>query len=239
MINRETGKTYKSSPMGGTPRPKVDNLMRTKILPSKTEELVDKLVTAYNSRAMANPSAPLMSKTSSTVEPIDGGNYLTHNVRLETRDGNRLGFIGKDTDFGGVTYSAAHDLGNPDRGVLDVTLNTPMGNVSRGYEQETDYLSYATPRFSQTNGLDIWYNNGFEHPIEMRAGMGASDSMDGNLYADAKLPISQQRSGNFNTPLGDFSYGTFPGNNGYAYADYTPNEQMQYYIKALANLLNR
>ena len=140
MQNRETGKTYKKSPMGGTPSPEVSDLVNRKS--SQVPSTVDKLLTAYNNKAYANPYAPLVSGGSFDYTANDGTPHIDNTYAAWLRNGDRLGFLGKDYSPDGVTYRAGIDnMGSIDRGYYDANINTPIGSVGYGYEGDTVYAN--------------------------------------------------------------------------------------------------
>lgn len=146
MINRETGKTYRQSPMGGTPKPTVSDLVQrtAQKIPSQGQQALEKLMTAYNNRAYANPYAPLLYGGNSTYTTGDGTYHDDTLIQAGLRNGDRLGFVGRDINTNnGLEYRAGLDLGDINRNYYDSEpLKTPIGNFSYGHEGDTDYVSY-------------------------------------------------------------------------------------------------
>ena len=148
MQNRETGKTYKKSPMGGTPKPDVSDLVNRKS--TQVPSAMEKLLTAYNNKAYANPYAPLVSGGSSSYETVDGTPHVDETYAAWLRNGNRIGYLGRDFSPNAVTYSAGIDnVGDPYRGVYDTEINTPLGALGYGYDGDTVGATF-TPN-EQTN----------------------------------------------------------------------------------------
>ena len=222
-----------------TPASKVDAVHReVRAITPKAEELMNKLITAYNNRAFGNTSAPLLTKTD-----LDTGDFKQKGVNVVSHGsqdlGGRLGFANKSfTPNTGVAYNVGLDNGNPNRGTLDVSLNTPNALFGGGFEGETNWISVGQPNGDTRLGAYYWGEN-FENPIEASAGIGASDLGGKEIYADLNAPfINSDTYNSFNTPVGYLEYGASgatPANNGYAYAGFTPNQ----YIQALMTLLNR
>ena len=248
MQNRETGKTYPKSPMGGTPKANVKDTVYNKgkqYVPTEKEErqreAVDKLITAYNSKAYANPNAPLMEsyETTTDFEPISHGEGVNLMKRGAENLGDRLAFANKWTDKYGSEYNIGTDFGNLYRGVGEVGVTTPAGRFARGFEDDTDYLSYANKPGLNDIGFDAYYNSGYmDTPIDVSAHYGRDDDGSNSLYAFAKAPVDQNYYNQMDTPLGFLAYGSNARddlNNGSVYASFTPND----YIQALTNLLYR
>ena len=210
----------------------------TREIPSKHEEMVDRLVTAYNNRAFANPSAPLLSKIDFKSDDYnEKGMNLMKNGAGDLS--GRLAFAKKSQRAGNpVEYDVGVDNGNPNRGVLDLLAKTPLGSFNGGFEDETNYASYSKPNGEY--GMEAYYMNDYmSNPLEASAGIGTSDLGGQDIYANVNAPfISADAYKSYDTPLGNVTLGANPAtadNNGFAYADYTPNQ----YIQALINLMNR
>lgn len=208
------------------------NALQTETIPvkSRAEEALDKLITAYNNRAFANPSAPLVGNINS-----DNGDVRQRGYNLMSRNNGRLGMVSRTDTPTGTAYHAAIDNGNENRGTLDATLNTPYGRFGGGYEQDTNYVYAESP--NEERGFNLWYGNDNIDPIEVNGGIGTSDVTGGDMfYVDSNYPFTQDRYKSFNTPLGDLSLFTSaksPFNDGYGSIDFTPNQ----YAQALINLL--
>ena len=244
MINRETGKTRQSSPMGGTPRAQKNDLVNrsSKPLQTKTEELVDKLVTAYNSRAMANPSAPLVSNHRSPEDST---------MAAWSNGGDRLGFASRTAipdeklpDMRWMTRYGAGIDNLPLDGNRDNEVNTPLGTLDYGHEGDTAYAGF-TPNLEWTNqgNGNIYARSNFGDTTLQAGKWTDAQSGTPNYFAGAFLPGDEQYipdyNRNLNTPIGNLALETNFENPNYLEATLTPNERTQYYIQALANLLNR
>lgn len=146
MINRETGKTYKSSPMGGTPNPTVSDLVSHTItkIPSQGQQALEKLMTAYNSKAYANPYAPLLYGGQNSFTTADNTDHDQTMIQAGLKNGDRLGFIARDiNNNNGLEYTAGLDFGDVSRGYYESpAVKTPIGNFGYGYEQDTDFINY-------------------------------------------------------------------------------------------------
>lgn len=239
-----SAKDYKPNKSNKRTLPMTDNVERSKVnalqtetipVKSKGEEALDKLITAYNNRAFANPSAPLVQKMDNTF--TDGSTQSGLNVmKRGSQDlSGRLGFAYKYNRPGEVSYDIGLDNGRANRGVFDAQLSTPYGRFGGGFEDETNYLSASSP--NEQRGLNLFYATDDIEPIEANIGRGTSDVTGGNMYyADTNYPFTEDRYKSFNTPLGELSMFTSaksPFNEGYGSIDFTPNQ----YAQALANLL--
>lgn len=102
---------------------------------------LDRLVTAYNSRAFANPSMPLVNKSRyDYVDDNTDSRAINNALSLYSRDNNRLGTLVKNVvDDGGTYYGAAIDNLAPILGDRDFykELNTPIGTLSAEYDGDT------------------------------------------------------------------------------------------------------
>ena len=146
MFNREEGNTYPRSPMGGSGMGAtlVDALQRKQTpVPSTTDELIKRLVTAYNNKAYGNPIAPMLRQGQASGATIDGNPYVSDILSAWTKGGDRLGFLSRDKRPYGVDYGIAIDnMGDPYRGVLDEEVNTPFGTLGYGYDGDTVGASF-------------------------------------------------------------------------------------------------
>ena len=204
----------------------------TREVRSKGEEALDKLISIYNNRAFANPSAPLVGNIDT-----DNGDVKQRGYNLMSRNNGRLGMVSRTDTPTGTAYHAAIDNGNENRGTLDATLNTPYGRFGGGYEQDTNYVYAESP--NEERGFNLWYGNDNIDPIEVNGGIGTSDVTGGDMfYVDSNYPFTQDRYNSFDTPVGTFDLFTSaksPYNEGYGSVDFTPAN----YIQALINLMNR
>ena len=248
MQNRETGKTYKKSPMGGTPKPTTTDTVYKKsanYIPTEKEErqreAINKLVTAYNSKAYANSKAPLLEQYEMTTDVYPYAHEDSVNLMSRGSEdlSGRLAFANRWKTQNGTSYNVGHDLGNLYRGMGEVGVTTPAGRFSRGFEDNTDYLSYENKPGLNDIGFDAYYNSGYmDYPLDVSAHYGRDDDGANSLYAFAKAPVNQNYYNQVDTPLGFLAYGSNAQDNinkGSVYASFTPND----YIQALANLLYR
>jgi len=151
MQNRETGKTYQmyNSPMGRDTGAEAMNALKTTLTPVQTNDTLNRLVTAYNSKAYANPYAPLLSNDTMDYTTLDGVNHRDQMVSASLRDignmgGGRLGFVRRDETPSGYTYGVGIDnIGDPYRGVMDKEVRTPLGTLGYGYDGDTGYAEFS------------------------------------------------------------------------------------------------
>lgn len=117
----------------------------------KAPSMLDRLVTAYNNRAFANPSMPLVQKTSYDYVDDNTDSRANHSqVSLWNRDNNRLGVLTKQViDDGGTYYGAGIDNLAPILGdrYFSKEFNTPLGTISAEYDGDT-----------LSGGIDVPYN---------------------------------------------------------------------------------
>lgn len=146
MQSREVGKTYPKSPMGGTPKPTINNLVSRKIneTPSAAQQAISKLMTAYNSKAYAKPYAPLLYGGQNSFTTADNTDHDQTMIQAGLKNGDRLGFIARDiNNNNGLEYTAGLDFGDVNRGYYESpAVKTPIGNFGYGYEQDTDFINY-------------------------------------------------------------------------------------------------
>ena len=106
----------------------------------KADEMLNKLVTAYNSKAFANPNAPLLHRS--------GINYVTEDTDerarlagfdLRDHDNNRLAFVNKDVTPSRTSYYAGIDNLNPIFGDNEYNqdIPLPMGTINLAYDGDT------------------------------------------------------------------------------------------------------
>lgn len=220
------------------------NALQTEYKPvvSKGEQALNKLINIYNNRAFANENAPLIQNLDNTFQNGERQRGVNIMKRGATDLSGRQGFAYRYDRPDSTIYSAGIDNGNPDRGTLDVSASLPIGTIGGGFEGETNYASYEPGNTNPYIGAYYWGNG--DQPYEMQAGVGTSDVTGGaELYADLNAPfIRSDTNRTITTPIGDIQIGSTPATadmNGYAYANFAPNERANYYIQALANLLGR
>lgn len=140
MINRETGLTRMPSPMGNAQNKEYVNALYNKVtaLPTRSEELADRLINTYNNKAYANRYAPLLSNYSNLYMDNNGQGHQDDTVVATLRNGERLGFVDRNASDNGTRYGIGLDnIGDPYRGVYDGELNTPYGKLDYGYDGDT------------------------------------------------------------------------------------------------------
>ena len=107
--------------------------------PVQKTTMLDRLVNTYNNRAYGNPKAPLISRLGvDYVDDINDERAYENSYALRNRNGNRYGFVDKDVNSVGTTYSAGVDNLSPLLGqnYYNRNFNTPLGNV--GFEYDGD-----------------------------------------------------------------------------------------------------
>ena len=117
---------------------------------SEGDKALEKLVTAYNSRAFGNPNAPLVQKFSGEyVDDNYDSRALRSGLNLQTHDGNRLGYVDRDMRVDGTSYGAGIDnLGRllGEDNYFDKSLNLPLGTLDVGYDGDTLSANMNIPR---------------------------------------------------------------------------------------------
>lgn len=146
MFNREQGKTKQDNPMATMPSPVLINAIqhKTREVPTVQDKLISKLVSAYNSRAYANPYAPLLSKGNLNGYNAEGDRFEIDDLTAYNRGGDRLGFLQQEKNPEGITYRAGiDDERDLDREWSEKTIGTPFGDLAYGYEDGTNYAGFT------------------------------------------------------------------------------------------------
>ena len=139
MFNREEGKTYPRSPMGGSGMGAelIDALQRSQTPVNPTGDLINRLLMAYNNKAYGS-QAPMFQKGSAAFNTVDGYPHQEDTLALMTQGGDRLGFLSRDKSVDGVRYGAAIDnMGDPYRGIYEGEKELPFGTLDYGYDGDT------------------------------------------------------------------------------------------------------
>ena len=140
MFNREEGNTRIPNGITQEHDPIVHDLLKRQMtpVPNMANELISKLLTAYNGKAMANPAAPLISQYEYPSTTADGNLHMNRTLVADDRNGDRLGFLSRDASENGVRYGVGIDnMGDPYRGVYDAEQSTPFGTLDYGYDGDT------------------------------------------------------------------------------------------------------
>lgn len=146
--------------------------------------------------------------------------------------GNRVGGVTTNTNGYGQNYYGAYvdNTGNPNRGAMDRSINTPLGSIDYGYDGDTSYAGYTSPiqkgsmEFANGGGMDYanytpypekgmtaWARNVYEEGQPNTYILGADTGRDIDGYYDKEI----------NTPLGTIGYGREGGS---IYGSYTPTQ---------------
>ena len=158
----------------------------------------------------------------------------------------RYGFVSRDRDYQEpqkTRYGIGIDnMGSPYRGTSDNEINTPLGRLDYGYEGDTVYAGLTpnayTGSYSDPQQGTAWAGIGDWDARASRWNTPTGTNYAAGLNFPDNVDILPDFYKSVNTPVGTFGLGTNDGNPG-IYADYQPNAQTNYYIQALANLLNR
>lgn len=165
------------------------------------------------------------------------------------KSGNRRGFVTKQISRDEpqkTRYGVGIDnVGSPYRGALDREINTPLGKIDYGYDGDTVYGGVTPNAFagSYKDPQETHYWAGY-NDYDVRAGKYNNDTIYGSnpmYYASLNLPENVNIPNAYKsaiTPIGSFEFGTNDGNPG-VWADYQPQNNTNYYLQALANLLRR
>lgn len=158
----------------------------------------------------------------------------------------RLGFVNKyqsADDPRRTTYNVGIDnTGSPYRGVVDRSINTPLGRIGYGYDGDTSFANITPPTMGRT---DLQYPNYQYRDTYIDNIAGMYPELYESVYkgtptygaAIEGFPVSGNGWGTANTPFGTISGGL--SDDRVLGAEISPNEKTQYYIQALANLLYR
>ena len=160
------------------------------------------------------------------------------------RNGDRRGVAYKrinGAEPAKTTYGVAVDrTGSPYRGAMDREINTPLGSIGYGYDGDTSYAN-VTPAFyaNAVGGAEptAWagYNDWEARASRYNTPQGTTYGAGLNMPDNVSIPDFNK---SFNTPFGQASVYSNDGNPG-VFADFTPNQQTNAYLQALANLLSR
>lgn len=159
-------------------------------------------------------------------------------------NGDRAGFVQKrinQADPARTVYGVGIDGGNPNRGIMDREINTPLGSIGYGYDGDTSYANVSPAMYANYVGGDeptAWAGYG---DYQLRASKWNTPTTP-NYAVGLNLPDNMDVIPDFyksvNTPVGRVGVGSNDGNPG-VYGEFQPNAQTQYYLQALANLLSR
>lgn len=111
---------------------------------SPHEDTLNKLVTAYNSRAFANPKAPLLSRMSAdyVTDDTDERAYMS-GLNLMNHAGNRLGFVSSNVTPQTTGYYAGIDNLPFGANPYSRQFSTPLGTIAADYDGDgTASLSF-------------------------------------------------------------------------------------------------
>ena len=104
------------------------------------DEMLNGLITAYNSKAFTNPNAPLLHRS--------GTDYVTNDtderarlagIDLRDHNNNRLAFVNRDISPTQTSYYAGVDNLNPilGDGEYNRDIPIPIGNINLAYDGDT------------------------------------------------------------------------------------------------------
>ena len=104
------------------------------------ENAINRLITAYNSKAFGNPNAPLLHRSGIdyVTDDTEERAYLS-GYDLRDHANNRLAFVNRDATPSRMGYYAGIDNLNPIFGDREVNkdIATPIGNVNLAYDGDT------------------------------------------------------------------------------------------------------
>jgi len=225
-----------------TPETTKTTFSETKRKESKAHNAMNNLVNAYTRNFFGTDMPRIHNIDYETDNFGEPDSVSERGFAVRDKKNNRLGYASSAIDFDDQgnrsdIYDIGIDNGNPNRGNLDISLNTPYGKLKGGFDQNTNYGSYQTYS-SDPYGLQAyWDDERFATPLEVNVGKGGSDVTGGDMYyVDTNYPFNKDRYASFDTPLGRvsaFTSAESPFNDGYGSIEFDPN----YYAQALANLL--
>jgi len=109
------------------------------------ENLVNKVITAYNNRAFGNPNAPLLQRTGDDFVNNNDERAYYSGVAVRDQNGERLGMINKTTSPTSTEYNLAIDNLPLGENTYDKTINTPVGEFYAEYDGDgTVGLNYES-----------------------------------------------------------------------------------------------
>ena len=108
------------------------------------ENLVNKVITAYNNRAFGNPNAPLLQQVKADyVDDQTDERAYSNAIVARNQNGDRLGLIEKNITPTSTNYQMLVDNLPFGTNEYEKTINTPVGNITAGYDGDTTgYLNY-------------------------------------------------------------------------------------------------
>ena len=107
---------------------------------------LDKLINAYNNKAYGTSYAPMISKGSINYTDNNDNIVYDDTMALNTRGGNRLGFVGRDFVPGGeTTYRLGVDNLPLGSNYYSKDINTPLGNLYAEYDGDGTASASFTP----------------------------------------------------------------------------------------------
>ena len=263
MFNREVGNTRIPNGITQEHDPIVHDLLKRQRtpVPSATSALLDKLLTAYNKKALSSPIAPMIDRYSNSYTTQDG--LPQKEDMLVARMGNedRAGFASRnrvpDEQLPYMRWKNRYGVGvdnvlDPESGYSENEINTLLGKLDYGHDGDTAFAGFTPniertseyypsarddgqPSFTDYTRLNIG-------DTTFQAGGGGAVA-DPEYFAGVFLPGDEQYipdyDKSFNTPFGNLGLATNVENPNYIEATFDPNGKTQAYIQALANLLNR
>ena len=162
----------------------------------------------------------------------------------------RYGFVSKEPSYSDpakTRYGIGIDnVGSPYRGIYDNDINTPLGNFDYGYDGDTIGAGF-TPNiyggsYKGDKAASFWGGIG---DAQIRGSYFSPELTGGapvyglGIHGGGEFPEGYEGYYNeVNTPLGTLGYGTSDTYPSFG-ASFEPNAQTNYYLQALANLLNR
>jgi len=122
----------------------------TAVNPEK-DNLINKIVTAYNSRAFGNPSAPLLQRTAEDITNVNGDEGYMSGMALRKNNGDRIGTANKVTYPGETQYNLAIDNLPFGGNYYDKEISTPVGDLYAEYDGD------GTLGLSYTSSPNVYY----------------------------------------------------------------------------------
>ena len=159
----------------------------------------------------------------------------------------RYGFVSKDrvpdSQLPDSRYTTRYGAGIdnlPLSGYNERSINTPLGTLDYGYDQDTAFAGF-TPNLERTQapGIGQDYIRSQLGNALLQAGVYHNNTDTPSYFTGAFLPGDRQyipdMNAGINTPIGRFGLETNYDSPNTVEASFTP----QHYIQALANLLSR
>ena len=193
---------------------------------SKKEVQTKNVSTKSTSSNVKNRLAKAYESRKPEVSTYDSGDSKGASLSV---GGERVGGVTKNTTSNGKNYYGAYvdRAGDPNRGITDRSVNTPLGSIDYGYDGDTASLGYTSP--IQRGSMDFNDGGSMDYVNYTPNDNGGATAWarrvntpnQPNTYvigADMGRDIDGYYDKEINTPIGTIGYGR---EGGAVYGSYT------------------